>query len=233
MNYSLPCAAFIIAILLHVSSGLWSSSQVLYPQRIAQSSYGYLLIQMPTNTTITGRKCRRMSSFFCLLGYRYTKRQSDRIGNLMDQNVFEAMIKERYRAYNWFSYYRPAFGGCCQFQKQQYVILGQNYGVGPVEYFGKVTDFSVLNKRLSYVSARYDTESGFNHIMKIGFGNAALVIEGEFKNRRRFIFPIVRRVRRVRKFNKATIGYALTFTWFKRFFICRDQPWMCRGGAWI
>merc|ERR1712043_140671 len=95
--------------------------------------------------------------------------------------------------------------------------------------YHKVMDFSTVNKRLSYIYAWYDGETGLNLIRKIGFGNARLIIEGEFHHGKRFIFPQVLNYRKVREFTFGQLlNLELKFNWFKKYFICRHQSWLCQ-----
>ena len=46
--------------------------------------------------------------------------------------------------------------GCCNYQIQTYMFFGQRSGYSPELYIQRLTDFRTLDKRLTFIKARYE-----------------------------------------------------------------------------
>ena len=144
----------------------------------------------------------------------------------MDQ--FEIVARSEYQFHNYF----VAREGCCYGQFIYYFSHGFNIALlTPVEYFKRLTDYSVNGKRLNYILSFYSIICDANIITKIGFGAGPLKRESHEGglNREMYGRPYQLKVGDswTPKIPYINPRYFLTFQWFKVYIMCPEQPWIC------
>ena len=119
----------------------------------------------------------------------------------------------------------------CQSQCNKYIHWGfRNLMMRPHEYVAILTDYDE-DKQLNLVAAYFYPECEVNVIVRLGFGNGSLLRENTK-------FGLMRQVPGVPYLLKIGSewsevipyddpGYFLTFKWFKRNVMCKEQPWIC------
>ncbi|XP_075242041.1 uncharacterized protein LOC142336936 isoform X2 [Convolutriloba macropyga] len=113
-----------------------------------------LIFQLPHKYDRFGRRCSSFSDFFCLHGYWYREKQSNRTKKTKSSDLerFRDLVKfnDTWKAFNWFSFRGAPFYS----QVRQYWKHGWKYGVSPEEYLSRVTDFSAKGKILNSIKVR-------------------------------------------------------------------------------
>ncbi|XP_075243991.1 uncharacterized protein LOC142338218 [Convolutriloba macropyga] len=181
-----------------------------------------LRFQLPDDTH-DGRNCAKLSEHFCLKGFFRTRRTIYRSPFDGDQKNFVNLIGPIHRQINFFSSYHHRYGSCCAYQAQMYMKHGQSKGLSPRSYYDHLMDFSSY-RELNFVKANYNQTLCLNQITQIGFGNGKLVIYAQPRKE----FAIVNRNDGATyRFPYQVLKKRFTFDWFKRMFVCREQPWIC------
>ncbi|XP_075242040.1 uncharacterized protein LOC142336936 isoform X1 [Convolutriloba macropyga] len=195
-----------------------------------------LIFQLPHKYDRFGRRCSSFSDFFCLHGYWYREKQSNRTKKTKSSDLerFRDLVKfnDTWKAFNWFSFRGAPFYS----QVRQYWKHGWKYGVSPEEYLSRVTDFSAKGKILNSIKVHYDCELDKNIILELGFGKGPLrtIQTGLLKNASFFLIPSPTNVQPGNKlkkqyaFRNEYIENNLAFNFFRSKIICREQQWICR-----
>ncbi|XP_075249705.1 uncharacterized protein LOC142342301 [Convolutriloba macropyga] len=189
------------------------------------------------NGNSLNRKCSQLSDYFCTFGHIAQGGVRRHFwGGESSTHVFSIATANTYRSINWFSFDEHEFGGCCDYQQDFYKKQGRDRGLSPFEYHAKMMDFSSQGKQLNYISVRSDEDACRNVISAIGFGSGrfSYTREDHRVNRETFhTFPQkwaggVRMYNPFDLFNNSThLEQVVDFDWFKRNFICYEQPWLC------
>ncbi|XP_075257345.1 uncharacterized protein LOC142349576 isoform X3 [Convolutriloba macropyga] len=96
-------------------------------------------------------KCSQFSSYTCLYGYLVDERVREHTWDDRYNQVFQILIQNYYKRINWFSMDDSELGSCCAFQTEMYELNGRMMGMSPAEYYHRIMDFRVNNKRLNYL----------------------------------------------------------------------------------
>ncbi|XP_075257250.1 uncharacterized protein LOC142349519 [Convolutriloba macropyga] len=192
-----------------------------------EEDYQSLHFQLPDSGDNLGQKCLQYSQFFCLTGTWFTRQQSNRPSRNQDFYVFLRLVRENYRKYNWFSFDERDQGQCCRFQTEVYMQHGQPKGLSPSQYFNSTVDFAPSQpKSLNFIGARFEPSMCANIISRVGFGRGRIQINGVHPGYI-YLFPVIDS-HTVHFFTYRHVTEELTFDWFKRNIVCRDQPWICQ-----
>ncbi|XP_075242039.1 uncharacterized protein LOC142336935 [Convolutriloba macropyga] len=208
--------------------------------------------QLIDNYDLLGKLCSSFSNFFCLHGYWFETRQSNRKPQWFDIPKFAIMANDTWQSINWFTFMTrkngknlrvssiKSEGVCCFSQIRQYEKHGQAFGLSPEDYMAKITNFSTPGKNLNRLRVRYDCETDLNIILELGFGVGRLKIHFYSPIKSNTSFAIIPRFdpkttpNQLRKnlkpmytFPFTDPGNHLTFDFFKKTFVCRAQPWIC------
>ncbi|XP_075246491.1 uncharacterized protein LOC142339990 isoform X2 [Convolutriloba macropyga] len=181
---------------------------------------------IPQPRPFFSRQCLLLEKQFCLLGLFLYARQSLREPVSADLSLFEELVRRSYTNINWYSLLRSNPGRCCDFQIRHYQFQGQSHGLSPSEYYNKLTDFSLVDKRLNWLRANYHTQTCENVVSEIGFGTGPLRMTGSYRSGLRFIIPIWKLGAEL-VIPRLESSIATTFRFFRDNFICHDQPWIC------
>ena len=124
--------------------------------------------------------------------------------------------------------------GCCHGQSSRYLSSGfSKLLLTPEEYIRKLTDYSEEQKQLNYIMAFYMPSCNANIVAKIGFGMGALKRQKLGGNNQSPVVGVPYMLN-VGSFWSPRFPYEnpeefITFRWFKKNFICRENPWICRN----
>ncbi|XP_075249448.1 uncharacterized protein LOC142342134 [Convolutriloba macropyga] len=175
------------------------------------------------------KECSNFSNSFCTYGYLVdTPEKNVRWPDRYNQ-VFQILALRHYKTINWFSFWTQELGKCCEFQEHMYFENGQEKGLSPAEYFTRVTDFSSQGKRLNYLRVTNNNGCGF-FISEVGYGQGPLrIVEDDAQPTIFTTYFLVQGPVLYRFYTLDMLKEQLTFDWFKNFFICREQPWICEN----
>ncbi|XP_075246436.1 uncharacterized protein LOC142339953 isoform X1 [Convolutriloba macropyga] len=201
----------------------------------------FMQFQLPDIDDPLGRICSRQSWRYCLQGLSISSKESNRSGQWTDVPAFLQLITNNnfWLKHNWFSLEPDRHpGACCGSQAAWYQSMGQSKGLSPEEYLNRLTDYSLKDKNLVYIRSRYDHNRHTNVVLSVGFGKGNLSISGTHSPQHNY--TIIRKIRTSLSLMYHPLtesqfevpsespGSVLTFKIFKTFFICPENPEICR-----
>ena len=126
--------------------------------------------------------------------------------------------------------------GCCKAQCTKYIHWGlRTLLTRPQEYIKKLTDYDE-DKQLNLISAYYYPECEVNVIIRLGFGKGSLIRESTVFGMlpqapdMPYLFKVDKEWSEAIPYDNP--GYFLTFRWFKKNVMCKEQPWICQWFFW-
>ncbi|XP_063718154.1 uncharacterized protein LOC134845192 [Symsagittifera roscoffensis] len=184
---------------------------------------------LPSSHSYKGRICSKFSSLFCLQGFKFKEKVSDRPAFVRDVIDMQTLIRPVYRLLNWFSLFQFGQGGCCDMQTENYLFSGQNYGVSPRDFFFNLTDFSesAENRQLVRMHAQFISNICLNEIQELSFGYGEFQMTGDYKADYDFTMPPMGSNRLMFRFKWSSVRQDITYEKFKTRVICVEQPWIC------
>ncbi|XP_075262679.1 uncharacterized protein LOC142354302 [Convolutriloba macropyga] len=205
-------------------------------------NWGSLVFAIPNQFTELGRICANQSSHYCLSCYRTLYSNEKVIENdefpEYDSDVppkgliqeFENKILALWNRINFFS--TISFVNCCKDQANKYVVYGYlNSKMSPDAYLEKLTDYKDEEMRINYIGVHYDPSRCWYVITELGFGAPPVIYYPELTDNRGLDKPYVFPPQPGREPSILTFPHLrarLSFGWFKRNIMCKDQPWICQ-----
>ncbi|XP_075253169.1 uncharacterized protein LOC142344970 [Convolutriloba macropyga] len=183
---------------------------------------------LPTRWSEASRHCASHSKHACLNRFEVSVQQSERSSLVGDTRRFGHLIRPRYMRYNFFTLMSRTnrINLCCAYQKEIYRIFGRGFGLDPLEYFTRLTNFSMQGKHLNWIHAEYRAEHCCNVILSVGYGQGTLVIGGNVNFEHPFGFPF-HLGRELAMIPDNRFEEYLRYDWFISYVFCKDQFWIC------
>ncbi|XP_075258396.1 uncharacterized protein LOC142350423 isoform X2 [Convolutriloba macropyga] len=184
--------------------------------------------------TYWGQQCSNYSDNYCLSGYQSRDVYYNRKPQSKDGYFFDTLIRPVHRMVNWFSFFNGTANTgstCCEQQVLTYLRWGQKFGLSPLRYFKKSTDFrdqsQYPSRTLNRIDSVFDGMLCMNVITSVSFGSGHLVIHGRTVPSMDFILPPRPGETSINRYTYAVLQSNLTFDWFKNNYICKDHPNFC------
>ncbi|XP_075255891.1 uncharacterized protein LOC142348418 isoform X2 [Convolutriloba macropyga] len=213
-------------------------SVVNYVHGYYKESYSFIL---PDKGSPLGRQCARYSNVYCFNGFNVPELQNGRFPMPGDAGMFASAVLPFYQRLNWFALNNPTgLVTCCEYQTNTYLEKGQRYGMSPVEYINAASNYSSDDMTLMEIWARYDYRLCVNVIQELTFARGyeeRPALFGAMIADANFVIPKAPTSRGTEyavtfAMNARQLTRILTFDWFKNYFICSEQPWICSTQNW-